>query len=282
MTHPPPTLAHDSMPPAKKARRKAPASNSPQLDGTALSKPKSSSPEEVPPDSLISTTASIEYWSSISADDNGMLGGYPTVSRTDIAGSRSFLAKLRRLHPSGSLPQPPAKLKLVVDCGAGIGRITTNFLVSIAEQVHVVEPIAKFTEHLKGQHAGLFEGSEPVISKVVNVGLEDFTPEDGAKYDLIWNQWCVGHLTDTVLTAYLRRLIAALSDGGFIIVKENLSTDAFGEDIYDKVDSSVTRSDGKFRKIFEDAGLKVVRSELQRGMEKLDLYPVRMYGLQPE
>ena len=65
-------------------------------------------------------------------------------------------------------------------------------------------------------------------------------------------------------------------------MKENISTHPFGEDIYDEVDSSVTRSDGKFRIIFEDAGLKVARSELQRGMEKLGLFPVRMYGLQPK
>ena len=211
-----------------------------------------------------------------------MLGGYPTVSRVDIAGSRAFLAKLRRSNPTSSLPAPPEKLRLVADCGAGIGRITTNFLISVAEHVHVVEPVKKFTDQLQNEHGELFESDDAIVSKVFNVGLEDWTPEGGSEYDVIWNQWCVGHLTDTALTSYLRRLVKGLSKGGSIVVKENISTHSFGEDLYDELDSSVTRSDGKFRSIFEDAGLKIVRTELQKGMEKLGLYPVRMYALQPK
>jgi protein N-terminal methyltransferase len=211
-----------------------------------------------------------------------MLGGYPNVTTVDIAGSRSFLAKLRRLYPSPSIPAPSTKLRLVADCGAGIGRITTNFLVNVAEHVHIVEPIKKFTDQLWKNHQELFEGDDPVISQVVNTGLESWHPDERIAYDVIWNQWCVGHLTDKAFTAYLIRLIPALTKDGFIVVKENLSTQAFGEDIYDEIDSTVTRSDGKFRKVFEDAGLKIVRSELQRGMEKLGLYPVKMYALQPK
>ncbi|RMZ86900.1 hypothetical protein DV736_g5877, partial [Chaetothyriales sp. CBS 134916] len=210
-----------------------------------------------------------------------MLGGFPNVSRTELAGSRSFLAKLRRLPTSAALPQPPAKLRLVADCGAGVGRITTNFLVSVAQHVHVVEPIAKFTGQLKASHGDLFQGDDPVISKVVNVGLDDWTPDPGVKYDVIWNQWCLGYLTDIALTRYLRRLGPCLADGGLIIVKDNVTTQVFGEDIYDEVDSAVTRTDTKFRNIFEAARLKILKTELQRGMAKLRLFPVRMYALQP-
>ena len=104
------------------------------------------------------------------------------------------------------------------------------------------------------------------------------------KYDVIWNQWCLGHLTDTALIAYLRRLIPHLCAGGFVVVKENLSTDAFGEDVYDPEDSSVTRSQGKFEGVFEEAGLRVLRTELQKGGfgKGLGLMPVRMWGLQPK
>lgn len=38
------------------------------------------------------------------------------------------------------------------------------------------------------------------------------------------------------------------------------------------------RVDEKFRLIFEQAGLKLVKSDLQRGFPK-DLFPVRMYAL---
>ena len=67
------------------------------------------------------------------------------------------------------------------------------------------------------------------------------------------------------------------------MVKENLSTHKFGEDIFDNVDSSVTRSDQKFRDVFRQAGLHVVKAELQSGVPKgLGLYPVKMYALKPE
>jgi protein N-terminal methyltransferase len=132
-------------------------------------------------------------------------------------------------------------------------------------------------------------------------------------YDLIWNQWCLGHLTDAQLVAYLRRCMTMLrpsqssssslspspssssdsnqnhpplpmppSPPAYIVVKENLSSDSSGQDIYDEVDSSVTRTDAKFRRIFEEAGLRVVRAELQAGFPRaLGLFPVKMYGLRP-
>ena len=214
-----------------------------------------------------------------------MLGGYPSVSRVDIAGSRTFLSKLRRLsNPNSTLPSPPAKLRLVADCGAGIGRITTNFLVTVAEHVDVVEPVQKFTDQLRAEHPKLFSGDDPVVQHVFNTALEDFTPPKERVYDVIWNQWCVGHLTDDALSKYLTRLVPHLAPGGYTVVKENLSTHPFGEDVYDDEDSSVTRSKDKFEQIFENAGLVVRRSEVQGGGfgRGLGLMPVRMWGLQPK
>ena len=63
------------------------------------------------------------------------------------------------------------------------------------------------------------------------------------------------------------------------MVKENLSNHHLGQDVFDETDSSVTRTDNKFRQLFEKADLKVVATELQKGMPK-DLYPVRAYALQ--
>ena len=216
-----------------------------------------------------------------------MLGGYPQVSRIDIAGSRTFLSKLRRTSASvkSSLPPQPSKLKLVADCGAGIGRITTNFLCTVSEHVDVIEPVAKFTDQLRDENPTLFEGGHPVIANIFNDPLETWTPPRSPKrmYDVIWNQWCLGHLNDEALVKYFKRLTPHVTQGGFIIVKENLSTAAFGEDVYDPEDSSVTRSPGKFERIFEEAELKVVRTELQKGGfgKGLGLMPVKMWGLQP-
>lgn len=45
--------------------------------------------------------------------------------------------------------------------------------------------------------------------------------------------------------------------------------------------SDVRRSDEKFRSLFALANLRIVRTELQRGLPR-DLFPVRMYALRPQ
>jgi hypothetical protein len=54
------------------------------------------------------------------------------------------------------------------------------------------------------------------------------------------SQWCVGHLTDSALTEYLKRCAEGIRENGVIVIKENISN--CPEDVYDEVDSSVTRS----------------------------------------
>ncbi|KAL2216740.1 alpha-N-methyltransferase NTM1 [Thermoascus aurantiacus ATCC 26904] len=225
------------------------------------------------PDSHIDHTASLRYWNSVDANINGMLGGFPQVSRVDLRGSAAFLARLRRLLP-GIMPPAGTKLPRGVDCGAGIGRVTEGFLSQACEVVDVVEPVEKFARVVR-------EGplkKEGKVGDVYVTGLESWVPEK--KYDLIWNQWCVGHLTDAQLVEYLKRCKGALTPSGVVVVKENVST---GEDIYDELDSSVTRTDHKFRALFRQAGMALVRTEEQLGFPKsLGLFPVRFYALRPE
>lgn len=226
-------------------------------------------PTDAAPDSKISTSDALKYWNSISATVDGMLGGYPEISRTDLRGSANFFAKLRREQVSRSAN---GTLQRGVDCGAGIGRITAGFLSTVCEVVDVVEPVEKFAQEVKGQK---MVGSG-CVGRVYVTGLEDWVPE--AQYDLIWNQYCLGHLTDKQLLAYLERCKKALTTDGWVVVKENMSTNANGEDVFDQLDSSVTRTDQKFRKIFKEADMRLVKTELQRGFPK-GLYPVRFYAL---
>ncbi|KAF9735121.1 hypothetical protein PMIN06_001466 [Paraphaeosphaeria minitans] len=253
-------------------------------------------PEASAPDALINHDRSIEYWSSVSADTTGMLGGYPQTSRIDLQSSSNFLTKLRRAKSSLPTKQPMPLLDRVADCGAGVGRITKEFLLKVSRRVDVVEPVKKFTDELvqslkSGEWPGDGEGeggagnTRGQVGEVINLGLQDWEPEVGV-YDVIWNQWCLGHLTDVQLVAYLQRCKAGIKHAeegaqSWIVVKENLSTDLKGQDIYDEEDSSVTRSDEKFRQLFKDAGLKVVATELQKGFPK-ELFPVRIYALKPE
>lgn len=112
-----------------------------------------------------------------------------------------------------------------------IGRITKGLLLKLADQVDVVEPVAKFTDALHG---------EPGVGEIHNVGLEKWEPSEGAVYDLIWIQWCIGHLNDKELLQLLERCKSVLEkDHGLIVFKENLST--WGQDKFHELDGSVTR-----------------------------------------
>jgi protein N-terminal methyltransferase len=222
-------------------------------------------------DSNIDHATSLEYWNSVAPDVNGMLGGFPQISRIDLRGSANFLAKIRRLVSAIPTTGP---LPLGVDCGAGIGRVTEGFLSNVCEVVDVVEPVENFARVVRDgtlKRAGK-------VGEVFVVGLESWVP--AKRYDLFWNQWCLGHLTDAQLVAYLMRCKDALSEGGVIIIKENMSTG--GEDLYDELDSSVTRTDDKFRALFTQAGLNLIKSEEQAGFPaSLKLFPVRFYALRP-
>lgn len=237
----------------------------------------SSDPATAAPDSNIDHAASIRYWNSVPATSNAMLamlGNYPWYSRIDLRGSKTFLAKVRRMIPSCPTD---GKLAQAADCGAGVGRVTEGFLSQVCEVVDAVEPVAKFTQVL--QDGPLKR--DGVVGDIYTMGIESWNPDK--KYDLIWTQFCVGHLTDAQLRDYFVRCCASLTGTGLIVVKENMSTDPQGEDMYDAEDSSVTRTDEKFRKIFAEAGMNVITSELQLGFPKnFKLLPVRFYALRPK
>lgn len=256
-----------------------------------------SSPTKTP-DSLINLTSSRRYWSEAPATVTGMLGGYSQISRIDLQGSRNFLSNVRRRHANGAFRAGGTKrrLRLGVDCGAGIGRITDGLLMDVCERVDAVEPIAKFADRLRNESKA---ATQRRLGDVYVMGLEDWTPNCPSKtrYDLIWVQWCLGHLPDRQLVDFLTRCRQCLlteeeedegeeplqtGQGGWIVVKENISTHPDGQDIYDDLDSTVTRTDAKFRQLFDAAGLVVARSDLQTGFPKaLGLFPVRMYALRP-
>ncbi|KAG6005772.1 hypothetical protein E4U54_000280 [Claviceps lovelessii] len=223
----------------------------------------------------VNTEAGINYWNNVSADEDGMLGGVPSwegfesISRIDLQGSRTFLARL-----GIGTKHDRQRVGRAVDAGAGIGRITKGLLLDVCDQVDIIEPVSKFTDTLQG-HAR--------IGTIFNVGLQDWHPHPEAKYDIIWTQWCLGHLRDNEVVTYLQACKLALRpESGVIVVKENLSTS--GRDLFDETDSSVTREDSKFRSLFERAGLRLVRTDEQRGLPEVPpvrLFPVRMYALKP-
>lgn len=225
------------------------------------------------PDSQIDYEDAIDYWTGIPATVDGVLGGYgegTVVPAMDVLGSNHFLRKLK----SRMIPEANCK-KIGADIGAGIGRVTKNMLSKHCDVVDLLEPVKPFVEQMNIELHELKE--EGKIGKIYDMGMQDWKPEEG-KYWLIWCQWCVGHLPDDELVKFLQRCKKALQPNGTIVVKENNTPT--GNDDFDPEDSSVTRSDTKFKEIFERCGLKLIATDRQKGLPR-ELYPVRMYALKP-
>ncbi|AMD19307.1 HBR406Cp [Eremothecium sinecaudum] len=225
------------------------------------------------PDSNINYEDAINYWSNVPPTVDGVLGGYgpqTPVPSQDVHGSMHFVRKLKsRMVPAQGMS------RWSVDIGAGIGRVTRDFLSKISDKVDLVEPVKPFVEQARVQLEPLAQSGK--LGTIYDVGMQDWVPENG-KYWLIWCQWCVGHLPDEEFVKFLKRCIQGLQPNGTIVVKENNTT---GEDDFDPQDSSITRSDEKFRALFSQAGLKLIATERQKGMPK-ELYPVRIYALKPQ
>ncbi|KAI0093694.1 methyltransferase domain-containing protein [Irpex rosettiformis] len=273
----------------------------------------------------------IQYWTTQTADYNGVLGGFGegSLPRIDALTSRQFLQHLIPTLctvPSSVRPlnrTPSTRRIRALDVGAGVGRVTSDLLLHLTSDVVLLEPVSSFiteafrrgTESEQGtlkpdkyhsQWKGIqtkeksvtfirgtlqdFDPSHPLgPSSLEFLGRVGFQPEDGqlsdldTKFDIIWCQWCLGHLSDPDFVAFLKKCKDALRDRdeSVIVVKENLCLDS--EDgqpltIFDESDSSLTRSDLAWKKAFVRAGLTVVYEQVQKGFP-VGLYEVKMYAL---
>ncbi|ORY59422.1 alpha-N-methyltransferase NTM1 [Leucosporidium creatinivorum] len=277
-------------------------------------------------------SAGVEYWNNTDASVNGVLGALGSdstpVPRLDATSSRllilSLLPALSTItppHHTKSSPTPRRSYR-ALDCGAGIGRVTSTVLLPLFDRVDLVEPVRKFVNQAKRNSdkgkegwkslkagkgvrmwlAGLqfFDPLAPAVpigggesELIATVGSKDlswpkpeeqFDLQDG--YDLVMIQWCIGHLSDAQLVEFLKRSRKALREGengteGYIMLKENICKDTDGEgagQLFDDDDSSITRSDKVFRQVFADAGLEIIKREIQQGFPA-ELFPVVSYAL---
>ena len=203
------------------------------------------------------------YWDNVQGDVNGMLGGYSEIAEIETEQSSKLLQRFIEngmLHPGTAC-----------DCGAGIGRVTKNLLLKHFAHVDLVEQTRKFLDEAESEFLNLGLNSRV---KFIPSGLQDFSPEHN-RYDLIWCQWVLSHLTDDDLVAFLIKCKNSMTCG-LIGIKENTS---FHGTLHDAVDSSVMRSDYIFKELFDKAGLSLLREEVQQGFPK-DLYVVKLYILQ--
>ncbi|GAB2297458.1 hypothetical protein Dimus_031562 [Dionaea muscipula] len=145
----------------------------------------------------------VGYWQVVEASMDGVLGGYGHINDADIKGSEAFLKSiLSEIYMDGGVNRHLVAL----DCGAGIGRVTKNLLVRYFNEIDLLEPVSHF---LEAARESLAPASPTGTGKngATNfycLPLQEFTPEKG-RYDVIWIQWCIGHLTDDDLVSFFRR-----------------------------------------------------------------------------
>ncbi|KAK7368723.1 hypothetical protein VNO80_10752 [Phaseolus coccineus] len=214
----------------------------------------------------------VSYWEGVNPTMDGVLGGYANVNEPDISCSEDFLKiLLSERFPADGKRQP----LVVLDCGSGIGRVTKNLLIRYFNEVDLLEPVSHFLETARETLA--LECQTNTVHKAVNfycVPLQDFTPDAG-RYDVIWIQWCIGHLTDEDFVSFFKRAKVGLKPGGFFVLKENIARSGF---VLDNEDRSVTRSDMYFKELFSQCGLHVCRLKEQKGFPE-ELFAVKMYAL---
>ncbi|KAH8855587.1 Alpha N-terminal protein methyltransferase 1 [Schistosoma japonicum] len=212
------------------------------------------------------------YWSQVPATVDGMLSGYTSLNVPDIADSDMFLDEFG-----------PSTTAYALDCGSGIGRVTKQLLLprfSIVDMVELTQSFLDQTENYIGPD------DFPRVGERFCMGLQDFTPPAG-RYDLIWIQWVLGHLSDLALLAFLKRCAHGLSAGGVIVIKENITSPGGhdeqsimnSEEIdFDETDSSYTRPRSAYIRAFLDTNLKLIGEKAQTNFPS-SLYPVRMFAL---
>ena len=210
-----------------------------------------------------------DYWedeANCPISDDGVLGGYGSLTPNDVRGSNQFLDKVKSLRPA-------LQFDRVADCGAGIGRVTKHLLLPRCARVDLVEQSPRLIKAAPGYVGAADAGRLTCIT----LGLQDFSPAPGT-YDIIWIQWVIGHLHDLDFIAFFRRCAAGLRPGGIIALKDNC-VEAYTF-VVDKSDSSVARHPEYHKLLFTLAGLTVVWEQLQTDFPT-ELYPVMMWALAP-
>ncbi|XP_042193340.1 N-terminal Xaa-Pro-Lys N-methyltransferase 1 [Callorhinchus milii] len=221
---------------------------------------------EVVDDEVAFYSKAQKYWKNIPPTVDGMLGGYGHISNIDINSSKKFL---QRFVGDGA---GKVGANLALDCGAGIGRITKRLLLPMFKKVDMVDVTESFLAKAK-----VFLGEDGKrVENYFCCGLQFFAPQS-QRYDVIWIQWVIGHLTDEHLTQFLKRCKKGLRSNGIICIKDNVTQEGL---VMDEVDSSVCRDLGTLRKIIKLAGLSMLAEEKQDNFPD-EIYQVYSLAMRP-
>ena len=212
--------------------------------------------------------ASAYYEENCDTTLDGVLGGFASLSDTDLEESAQFVKSLESLGGSDFTWAAGASC----ECGAGIGRVTKGLLLSLGTlQCDLVESSPRLLSA-----APDYIGEEADRCKFYCSGLQNWQPQPNF-YSIIWVQWTFCYLTDYDAVEFLRRCGEGLVDGGFICLKENVCTET--DFVADLDDASVTRSVRFLRHLATRAGLTLVAERIQTSFPD-DIFPVPMLAFQ--
>ena len=196
------------------------------------------------------------YWEKQDRSVNGMLGGFPEVSGTDLLHSRDLVESLIAKQHLGT--------QRAADVGGGIGRVSYYVLSDFFKEIVIVDPVADFLPIAAGKLGTAVAHQEIVAS------AQDWAPE--GKFDAIWIQWVLMYLTDEDFVSFLRRCREALAPNGLIIVKDNIGSKDKGAQrskasFYEE-DNGICRVYSHYVDLFAQAELTIVESGLQPDWSK--------------
>ena len=186
-----------------------------------------------------------EFWANSETSIAGVLGGEDQVHSIDVKTSCELL--------EGLIQTGKVTPNKVIDCGAGIGRVTSSVLRNYFKECDLMEQNERYISFCK--EAFKYE------EKVKNIFLSsfqnfEFDVEKRGKYNVIWIQWCLENLDDDDLKEFLVKCTNALEESGLIIIKENIVMKGYH---FSDCDFSKQRSDVIFKKVFNESGLKIFK-----------------------
>ena len=102
-----------------------------------------------------------QYWENSESSIKGVLGGNDQVHDSDVKTSCELI--------EGLIAKNIITPLRVLDCGAGIGRVTTNVLQNYFEEIDIMEQDEKFIDHCKT----IFKDNKKV-KNIYKSSLQDF------------------------------------------------------------------------------------------------------------
>ncbi|KPP67789.1 alpha N-terminal protein methyltransferase 1B-like [Scleropages formosus] len=205
-----------------------------------------------------------DFYKTVPASEEGMMGDFIEISEIDLEGSRAFLKKF--VGGPGK-----AGTKCALDCGCGIGRVSKNVLFPVFETLEMADMMEDFLNHAHECYLG---DDADRVECYYCYNLQDFTPPLN-KYDVIWMQWVACHLTDKDLMEFLIRCKASLRPNGIIVIKDNMARQGCK---LDPIDSSLIRHLDIVKNIIYKAGLEILGVERQQGFPE-QIIPVWMIAM---